>query len=78
MKLKSVNLTNSLKHGLAILVARKSSRSLSSASTTSSAAKISALVEAAAARENAKYERIIVAKEHACKEREAELKRDRK
>ena len=54
------------------------SRSLSSASTTSSAARIRALAEVAAARESAEYERIIAAKEHARKEREAELEKNRK
>ena len=47
------------------------SRSLSSASTTSSAARIKALAEAAAARENAEYEKNIAGKEHARKETKA-------
>ena len=51
---------------------------MSSASTTSSAARIKALAEAAAARENAEYEKIIAEKEHARKEHEAELERNRK
>lgn len=51
---------------------------MSSASTTSSATRIRALAEAAAARENAEYKKIIVEKQHACKEREAELERNRK
>ena len=50
---------------------------MSSASTTSSVARIRALAEAAAARESAEYERIIAAKD-ARKEREAELERNRK
>ena len=53
------------------------SRSLSSASTTSSAARIRALAEAAAARESAEYEKLIAEKEHVCREREAELERNR-
>lgn len=53
-------------------------RSLSFAYVTSSAARIRALAEAAAAWESAEYEKIIVKKEHAHKEHEAELKRNRK
>ena len=51
---------------------------MSFASTTSSEARIRALAEAAAARENAEYEKIIAEKQHARKECEAELERNRK
>ena len=50
---------------------------MSSASTTSSTARIRALAEVAAARESAEYEKLIVEKEHERREREAELERNR-
>lgn len=49
----------------------------SSATTTSSAARMRALAEAAAARESANYERMIAEKEHERKKREAEVERSR-
>ena len=51
------------------------SKSISSSSTTSSAARMRALAEAAAARESAEYERVIAEREHARREREAEIER---
>lgn len=53
------------------------SKILSRASTTSSAAKMKALAEAAAARESAEFERRIAEKEHECRKREAEIERTR-
>ena len=53
------------------------SNSTSSNSTSSSAARMKALAEAAAARENAQFERLIAEKQHAHKEREAEIERKR-
>ena len=50
---------------------------MSSASTTSSAARIRALLEAAAAQESTEYEKLITEKEHARREREVELERNR-
>ena len=51
------------------------SKSISSSSTTSSAARMRALAEAAAVRESAEYERVIAKREHARREREAEIER---
>ena len=51
------------------------SKSISSSSTTSSAARMRALAEAVATRESAEYERVIAEKEHARREREAEIER---
>ena len=58
---------------------RRSRRSKSSvgSSTTSSAARMRALAEAAAAREGAEFERMIAEKEHVRRKREAEIERTR-
>lgn len=49
-----------------------SHRSRRSSSSTSSYTRLNALAEAAAAQENAKYERVMAAKEHDCRQRELE------
>ena len=52
---------------------RRSNSSSCSNSTTSSAARMKAIAEAAAAHKNAQFGRLIAEKEHAHKEREAEI-----
>ena len=51
------------------------SKSSAGLSTASSAARIIALTERAAARESAEFERMVAEKEHERKKREAEIKR---